>query len=1419
MEIQMMSAPLPARPRALRRALMIGSAIGAICLGAGEAAAQAFNGTPSTTAGMVVYDRATPGVETIRVDSATAIIRWDPAGGVFLPAGNTATFVNGPNNLDFVVLNRIVGDPAVRFDGTVLSRIQNASLGIDRTGGTVIFSSTGGIIIGATALFDVGSLVLTSLDVVDDGAGNFYDSATRGLNFAPFGGFPVRAVVTEAGSQIRALEQSSFVAMVAPTIQHGGSVRVNGSVAYIAGETVEMRVNQGLFDIVVKVGSDNPVPLIHLGTTGGPASTGAADPHAIYLVAMPKNQAITAILQGDIGFDPAVNAAIENGVIVLSAGANVVAGAVDRYGDLTGTPAAADLEASFQIAGGIVRSDLFGTARTDIGATPTGTPSLNFLQDVSLFGTRSATLSVGPGQTIDVQGNAVVSAAAFDSINPAAIDLTGGTARISAQNGGSIHIFGNASVDASARGLTGSVGEGGSGTGGTAAVSASAGAVAVDGALAISANGEGGGDPAAPGPIGGAGTGGNAGLGASAGGLVVANGGVTINADGTGSASDGSGGVNGAAGRGGNAQVVANAGGILDLTGAVNASASGQGGAVQSGMGLTGGLGLGGTVTVRSQDGTIDFNGNAAFTAAGTGGSAPEGGRGQGGDLLIEVRGGSIDFFGSASGAARGLGGDASGAPGGAGGVGQGGTIQFLSRTAATVSRIGSGALGLTAPGVGGQGGGAAPGVAGGTGGNGTGGAVTVLADSGNGRLFLGAVQASANGTGGAGGKADNNVDGGRGGAGGGGNVLVGMAGGPASATPTGILTLPSLALSATGTGGAGGSGRGRGGNGNGGTATLSATGAAVIVLGPSSLLADGNAGAGGDSPSAGFGQTGQATGGRLNAGAFAHAQSGIAGTLALSGVTGSANAVGNGTGNAAGQWHISAIGGDVSAANVTLTATAGGTGPGPAPASTIDAQGRLVTLSGVSTLTTDGDILVTATGAGRVAGGRINLVSGQDVVVAHVAPAANGIAVDVTDLFIRAGDDVTVNAGAVTRASNVTDIRAADLATIAGRVIGRQINIGSSDLDLPATGAIGDAATELVALEVAGGTPTGIPAQVTTLGGATQGAGYTLTAAEAGRIRAGRLRVLVPALSANPARPPDLIVRDLTLNGGGAAVGIGTLEILTPGIARVEGNLLLAGARAQDGILFAATGRLEVPTPMGSIRVRTIDGAPGGTLRLESNNLWVASAAIIDALRANPNYAGRDADLLDNGGTEVPRGYVEANGVTLVSGGTLYVQNAGSIQQFTQDFAGITVGAGGLTITAGAPNTNVTAFGRRLNADGSFTTGDAFFFQSTYNADGSFTPGAALNTCIIVTGACPPRPPTVPVPGGADAINGPFGDPIGGSTGGSSGVLYAAGGGQDDLVDGSFAAEPLIEEPVTSGSEAGLWDCDPDHDGDCDDD
>ena len=101
--------------------------------------------------------------------------------------------------------------------------------------------------------------------------------------------------------------------------------------------------------------------------------------------------------------------------------------------------------------------------------------------------------------------------------------------------------------------------------------------------------------------------------------------------------------------------------------------------------------------------------------------------------------------------------------------------------------------------------------------------------------------------------------------------------------------------------------------------------------------------------------------------------------------------------------------------------------------------------------------------------------------------------------------------------------------------------------------------------------------------------------------------------------------------------------------------------------------------------------------------------------------------------------------------------------------------------------------------AGGSFTTGYDFFFAVNFApAPGNFTAGSTFNTCIIPTGQCPPRPPANAIPGR---------DPTTGPTGGSDVVQLARGATQDDLVDTSFAAEPLIEEPVTSGGESVLWD------------
>ena len=223
-----------------KRRLLLSCAMGAAVAGmmSGRASAQsttggAFQGTPTVTNGQATITR-TPTVDTIRVQTPTVIINWttsDTATGGgpinFLPQGNTGIFENNPSTTaNFSVLNRIIPtDPnrPVAFNGAVISQLRDTAGSVTGPGGNVAFYSPGGILIGSTATFDVGSLLLTALDPVNFG------NATAGgaLTFVGASGSQA-AVVTQAGSQINALAQGSYVGLIAPRVQHDGSVRVNG---------------------------------------------------------------------------------------------------------------------------------------------------------------------------------------------------------------------------------------------------------------------------------------------------------------------------------------------------------------------------------------------------------------------------------------------------------------------------------------------------------------------------------------------------------------------------------------------------------------------------------------------------------------------------------------------------------------------------------------------------------------------------------------------------------------------------------------------------------------------------------------------------------------------------------------------------------------------------------------------------------------------------------------------------------------------------------------------------------------------------------------------------------------------------------------------------------------------------------------
>jgi filamentous hemagglutinin family protein len=383
--------------------------------------AQAFQGTPTLPNPNIAIDGSasrnitSPTTETIMVGSSKATINWTPndndsSGPIdFLPAGNVATFTNDPNTTpDFTVLNRIVPADASRpilLNGTVISQLQDLSSNTT-AGGKVWFYSPGGIVVGATAVFDVGGLLLTVNDpttwnpTANGFTGNFAASANSTAN-----------VTIDPGAKITATPENSYVAIVAPRVVQNGDVNVNGSAAYVAGEDVTLTMNQGLFDIAVNVGTSDPFNpdsgngVVHNGNTGGPSSTGAAgDNHRIYMVAVPKNQAMTMLLGGNIGFQPAASASVVNGTIVLAAGSSVA----ETSGTLTVT-SPGTIDADMKFLPGTYSSNVRAFARGDISAVA-DSGDISFLHDVSLTSLLAGStgmVSVGAsgGHKVSVGGN------------------------------------------------------------------------------------------------------------------------------------------------------------------------------------------------------------------------------------------------------------------------------------------------------------------------------------------------------------------------------------------------------------------------------------------------------------------------------------------------------------------------------------------------------------------------------------------------------------------------------------------------------------------------------------------------------------------------------------------------------------------------------------------------------------------------------------------------------------------------------------------------------------------------------------------------------------------------------------------------------------------------------------------------------
>ena len=366
--------------------------------------------------------------DTITLFTSEAVINWttnDPGspGSVvdFLPTGSNLRFTHADSN--FTVLNRILTpgfDSAIRINGNVTSDIGGTR------GGNIWFYSPGGIIAGSSSFFDVGSLVLTTNDI-DTSGGLFGQSGEiRFRGAAPVPGHIVPAVEIKHGARIRAINEGSYLAVVASRVEQDGQVDVNGSVAYVATEQADLTINNGLFDISIPVGSGTTDAngIVHSGTTTGAASSGnREDAQAIYMVAVPKNSALTMLVGGNIGYRPAVSAHVSNGNIILSAGHVVGADKSDNtIPEIAAAPVSA-FAANIEFNAGNYTSGVIAATNGALATKNAGI--LEFANGLSLISANDILLTFDGADQFAVSGDFNIFSAGNVTTNRSAIGRSG----------------------------------------------------------------------------------------------------------------------------------------------------------------------------------------------------------------------------------------------------------------------------------------------------------------------------------------------------------------------------------------------------------------------------------------------------------------------------------------------------------------------------------------------------------------------------------------------------------------------------------------------------------------------------------------------------------------------------------------------------------------------------------------------------------------------------------------------------------------------------------------------------------------------------------------------------------------------------------------------------------------------------------
>lgn len=686
------------------------------------ARADAFQATPTTVVGTVNYDRTTTGQDRIEVTSPTAIIDWTPQLDVngdpltFLPAGNVASFYDAPAQGGFAVLNRILptdnGGITV-MNGSVVSSLQT-STGVFQPGGFVAFYSPTGFLIGGTATFDVGSLMLTTLEPAE---GSFDAFANSGGPLDLIGVTGTTAPITiSPGATISAPAENSYFIAAAAQLDIGGTITVNGSHAYVAAEQATLTHDAGLFDIIIPFGTNVGTAMTINGTIGGPSSNGAGDNHMIYAVAQANANPIDLVFGGNLGFAPAVSAGVVNGEIILSANYDVFGRTVNgssttegNLGTFVGKQERSAVAANIFVTDATMSSSALVISSHAAEMAALNGPSV-VDGNLQLIARQDTRLLAEGGQTMLVTGDALIASNDAGLIgpsfqNPTDVNAAGGLAYVEANSGGVVSINGDAVISAYATaGADSSLQAGGTAQAGQAGIRATGGTVNIAGTALVNTRAR----AASAGPLlsGGDVSGGTSQILVSQNGTVDITGTATLDASAaaanatsgisSGSAAtggtvfinafnlggtisfggdlfgtalaeagDGNGSGTGALATGGSVDMIADAASaLIDVAGDVQFIADAYGADNAPGTGGTATAGLARTGT--SNGGTVNLNGDTAFIANAFGGGGAIGGQASGGISAMFSSAGSITTTGNVLLNANGLGGLGNSVTGGA---------------------------------------------------------------------------------------------------------------------------------------------------------------------------------------------------------------------------------------------------------------------------------------------------------------------------------------------------------------------------------------------------------------------------------------------------------------------------------------------------------------------------------------------------------------------------------------------------------------------------------------------------------------------------------------------------------------------------------------------------------------------------------